>query len=482
MLRIDIYLEVMIKLKLRPVATFGSLLFAFVVQCVPAFAFTSIDSFSGVDQSFTDGFSFRSTAEKGHDNFAFREERERSQKEEKSAKDYKDSEREWRFHKLFQTGVLFDSNPESSQHDPDGDLVYGYNSSLGMSRRSENVFFSLFTNNSYSDYVENQKNSRYSNSENMQYNLNFKRLKINISDSFKPDTALAVGERTELLPGGEASSASDLSKRKVYTYSNSLNIDSSYTLSPKTSLTYNHIYSYYYFPVAGNSETTNSFSSKTNTFRPGVTYKIRPKVNVFANYALEMIDYFEAKGDTLHPQTHTFSTGLDWKMNPKTGLGFSVSYLLRDYLTDHIKNIDGLVLTWSVSRQITQKIFATASFSKDVQQSLDQSMNSSLQEDKYFYGLNLTWKITQKMFLSGQVSAQLNSREGFVTLRDVDNETLTFTRPMEDQSYRWGLGFNWNLKKDLIITLLYEFLNHNSSFKNFEYEDHRALAAVNFKF
>ncbi len=420
-----------------------------------------IDAFSGADQSFSAGYQETRFAE----DFHLREAYGPLLTEQLSTVDT------WQFKKDISVGFTYDSNIFSSRNDPKDDIFYTYSPTLGVRRKGHKSYIENFYTLSYVDYVEDQKLSRpnQKNTTKMEYKTD--KLSINVSNVFEPNTAYAIGERTE-LKAAETS--------KVITYTDDANMEINYKITPKTSFDFDWNYKIFYFPVSGNSLAANSFSSQTHIFTPGLFYQITPKTSVFAKYGFEIVDFFQGGGFASKAMSTT--VGVAGKITPKTGLSASLGYKTRKYNETSLGNFEGYTFRAAVSRRFLPKIAGTVSYSRDTQEDFSIQGSRSTSQEVEFFGLNLTWFLYPHLTLDGGASAGFNSRQGLFTKVDPENSTLTFTRPEETHFYEWNLNLNWHPRPFVEFFIGYKYFNHGGTFKGFQYDDQRLTATGSLRF
>ena len=418
---------------------------------------------SGLDQTFSAGYSQQSFADSFHST-AF---------EEPAAEEDKAGWDHWTFYKGFNFSTTYDSNIFLAHADEVEDGILTYTPTIGISRGGRYDYFQTFYDLSYVEYIDNGKLSRFNHSLTTRMGYRFPKLKVDIYNNLKPDTAYSTGERTELR-SAETS--------RVITYSDHLLARADYELTEKTRLSYTHRYILYYFPSSSNSISTNNFSSQTHIFSPRISYRISQKTDIYAQYDLETADFFE--GGLYGSRSHVASAGISGKLAPKTSVNFGLGYRWRDYGNQTAaQNEEDFQWKAAISQRITNKISATLWAARDLQEDL-ANISSTLSANRlvHFYGLNMTWQATRHIDLQTGMSVGYDEKEGLVTITDPDNSRLTLTRQLEDNFYEGNISLNWNPRSFVAVLVGYKYFKKESSFKNFEYDDHKAVASIRLKF
>ena len=430
-----------------------------------AFAMRDIDSLSGADQRFT----VENSQEVFSENFHQKELLAGTAIVDEATKQPLGS---WKFYRQIKAGVLHDDNYSATYRDPKPETIYTYTPTVGMSHRSEYTYMKMFYNLSYSDYVQNQKLSRFNQDQYTSLRFKFNRLTVSFENTFKPDSAFVQGEKTELHT---------TDGKHVITYFNTAQLKTEYKFSPKTDLSFLYSNDVFYFPKTNITATDNSSqSTMTHKFIPKIAYRLTPKTSVFVDYKYTVVNYF--KGGDFGSHENAADIGVEGRIFSGLGVNLSMGYNYLDYLDVHSPALKGLTFQFGVSKKILPKVQATLSATREVGQDLGSSGFESSQFDKDFYGLNLTWKASSHITVDAEGSVGYTSHDGMITLPDLDNPRLTFTRPREDQIYKWGIKLLWNPKPFFDLLLAYEYVNQNSSFKDFEYYAHRLAGYLSYKF
>jgi hypothetical protein len=429
-----------------------------------AFAFSDFDSLSGVDRRFTTENFQEVFAETFHKNEILSE----SPIVDEVKLQPLDS---WRYYRSFASGVNYDTNASATVRDPKPEVVYSYSPVVGMSHRTQYTYLKMFYNLSYADYVHNDKSSRFNNSHTTDLRYNFNHLKVNITNSFKPDSSFVQGERTDLKT---------TDGKNVLTYANGTNINVEYKHSSKTSLTYSYENSLFYFPKTDNVDADNSLqSSMTHTFSPKLTYRIKPKTSIFLEHKYGILDFY--KGG-LGTHENVVNAGVSGKIFSNIGISVAAGYNYLEFMKSNAPAIGGFNYSVGVSKKILPKVRATLSTTRMTNREYDTILYETNKFVKNFYGMNLSWRVSPKVNVDAEASAGYTDREGFITRADLDNPTNRYRRPREDQLYKLGLRLTWDPRPYFSLMLGYEYVNANSSFKDFEYYSHKFATSFSYKF
>ena len=424
-----------------------------------------INALSGADQTFTIEHRYESFAENFHRSEILAE----SPLVDETKKQPLDS---WRYTRDFKVNAFHSDNHSTSLHDPKPETVFTYSPAVGLSHRRQNVFISMFYNLSYADFVQNQKSSRLNKSQKTELRFNFNRLTVTLNNLFKPDSAFVQGERTELRT---------TDGKHVITYFNSMQLNALYKVSPKTEFSFLYGDELFYFPNTKNINTNNqSQSTLTQTFSPKLSYRLTPKTKVFADYTFGIVNYF--KGGTFGSRENSAHVGVGGKIFSDVGVNLSAGYSYVEYLKSVSPALKGFNFNLGVSKKIFPKVRASLSTTHEIGQNFDSALFESNALNKDFYGLILSWRAAPQITVDAEGTVGLSSRQGLITLTDPDNPTMTFTRPREEDTYRWGLRLRWAPRPFFDLLLAYEYINRNSSFKDFEYDAHQLAGSLNYKF
>ncbi len=437
---------------LRPFTFKAIFIFLILLRPNDLLAFQDMDKYRGADQSFTTEYNQETFAENFHKQELLAEQPPVDEVE-KQPLDL------WRYYRTFSSGIFHSSNFSATYRDPKPETIFTYGYTGGMSHRTQYTFIKMFYGLSYADYVQNDKSSRFSNNLATSLQFKFNRLKINITNQFRPDTAFVQGERTDLKT---------TQGKNVLIYSNAFNVVADYKYSPKTTLSYTYTNSLSYFPRTTDVTTDNSGqSTMTHTFSPKVSYQLTPKTSIFLDHSFIVERYLS--GDVYGTHAYNADIGVNSRLFTGIGLSLSVGYFYDQFLKTNNPPVKGLGFSAGISKKISPKVQGTLTASHQITRDYDSSLfkSSSLYKDSY--SLNLTWKALRHVTVEAEGTAVYTARDGYITMPDLDNPANLYTRPREDQLYKFGLRLNWLPKDFFNFVLAYEFTNQNASFKNFEY-------------
>ncbi|MBI4352817.1 MAG: outer membrane beta-barrel protein [Candidatus Omnitrophica bacterium] len=434
----------MFQKKLRSAGLLVFLSFGFL-STVPGFALQSIDTSSGLDQTFTAGYSQRSFAESFHKDFD-------------APLALEEAWDQWRFYKGINVSGAYDSNIFAAKTNEKDDEFFTYTPTVGVSRKGGQAYFETYYDLSYVDYIENEKLSRFNHSLTSTGGYQWTKLKLDVVNNFRPDTAYAVGERTELR-SAEGS--------RVVTYADNGQARLSYELSPKTSFAYTQAWSIYYFPTGPNTRGVHTLSSQTYTFSPSVSYKLTPKISLNGQYSYATADFY--KGGRFDSGSHAFGGGISGRVAPKTNLSFNAGYRFRNYDDASLTDEEDFEMQVAASHRLTSKLLLTAWYSRDLGENFDTVQSAVTNEIKDFVGLNLTWNITPHLALDSQGSV------GFTDRPDASPD-------VENEYYETSVALNWSPKENFAVALGYKFFDKESNLDEFEYKDHKVVTSLKWMF
>ncbi len=378
-----------------------------------------------------------------------------------------DKKGEWQPHGSFDFSTIYDSNLFNSRIDPKGDLIYSYLATVGFERQGDRAYFDTTYDLAYSDFVENEKLSRFGHSISSRFRWNDDRWKFNFENNFKPDSPYNVGERTEflLLEPSSIIATSDTARAHV-----------SYELAPQWKLLYTQRYSIHYF----HNEVDEPFSSQAFIFNPKIMHEINDKTALYVSYSYRVQDFF--KQGVFSSGQHIPRAGLVTSLGPTTELSANVGYAFRDYEDLENEDHDGLVAKVEVTQRLFRRGTLTLWGVKYLDENFDTSVVDSPNEDAHFIGADFVWRVSPALELKSGASAGFTSREGLATVADPDNSSLTFTRELESDFYGCSADVKWKLNSQWAVLLGYKFFNKNSSFKDFEYDDHKVVGSIRVDF
>ncbi len=418
---------------------------------------------SGLDQSFSAGYSQKSFAQSFHGS-AF---------EEPTEEEGKESGETWQVLKGFNFSTVYDSNIFLTRDKEKDDEILIYTPSIGFVRKGRNNLLRTLYDLSYSEYIENGKLSRFNHSWTTELKYRFPKLKIDFYNNFKPDTAYAIGERTELR-SAESS--------KVITYADDALGQIDYGVTAKTHILYTQRYNVFYFPAASNAPLTNRYSSQTHGFNPRVTYQLTPKTDVYADYEFDTSDFFQGGGYS--SDSDVVGAGVNRKITPNTKASLELGYRWRDYHdNDNAQDEKAFQFKAAVSQRLTTKTSVTFWATRGLQEDL-ANITSTLSANRivFYYGANLTWQISRVIDFQSGMSIGYDKKDGHITQTDPDNSKLAYTRSLDNNFYESNVSLNWSPRPYVSATVGYKYFKKESTFKNFEYDDHKVVAAIRLKF
>jgi hypothetical protein len=424
-----------------------------------AFASKALDNATGLDQSFTSGYTSRAFAEDLHYQQAYGN----YLQEKKVSTD-------WIITKVFSPSVTYDSNVTSTRNDPKDDIIYGYTGTVGVARQLKKVFISSFYTVAGTQNVEQEESNVVNHSFGQEVRYIGNRVNVSFTNSFTPSSQYSTGERTELQVDN---------KTKVTTVADNASLVVGYRVSPKTKVDWNLGYRLFYFPVAQTSAAVNGFSEYTITTGPQLTYQILPKTNLSAAYSFERSYFYE--GGEFSSKSDTITIGTTTRVTPKISVSGSVGYTMRSY-DNNVLAFNSLNLNLGGTYRLTEKVFWSLGYQSNTSEDFDALLGENKTQDNYSYVTNLSWRISGRMSANLGGSIIVTSKEGFITLPDPDNSTLAFTRELENIAYEWDASWDWTPAPYVSFKLGYRYLNQNSSFVDFEFDDQRFLGSANCRF
>ncbi|MBI3316310.1 MAG: outer membrane beta-barrel protein [Candidatus Omnitrophica bacterium] len=410
-----------------------------------------LDAAAGVDQSFAIGQKQKQFGQAFHQREAYG-----------LPKEAEGPAGEWQMTKKMIVRAAYDGNLFSEYNDPKEDFIHTYTPSLSWMRRGEFTQVTSKLDASYARYVTNHKQSGLSTNHNLNMSYKKNRLSASLVNVFKPRSKFAVGDRGELRSPG---------KEQVLTWTDNATATLVYKISPKTKASFKFDYSLFFFPVAGNSVATNAQSTQTYSWGPKFTYALTPKLDVYTAYEWEEVNYFQ--GGNTPSGSEKVSLGADGKLTPKTGLSVDLAYANREYRDKTRPGVDGLYLKTGISRKLSGKLTSSFSYTTDVAEDFNTQAGQEGQSSSDTYQASITWAISPRLSLDGSTSYLIRSKKGIIEMADLENATLKHQREQEDTVFECGTSLTWTPRSYMNFVIGYKFLNKNSTFKNFEYDNHR---------
>lgn len=442
----------------------------FVVNGQPLWAYSEdIDALTGEGQLFTEGYASRYYGE----NFTWSQEKDIKGIREgpvflgPSAK----PRAAWRAHGSISTAAVYDTNPSGTYNDPDGEFTHSYNASWGLSRRQHKTYLAAFYQIGASRFIESEKSNFVSHNQRTEFRWKGNKFRMEFTNSFTPATSFATGERTELETAG---------RKRVHTWADNATLTLHYLPSAKTDITVSPGWDMLYFPALENSEAVNGFSTRSYRVKSAISYKWRPKTSVHANYLWEYADFFETGGE-LNAVNQVPTIGITTRLGSKIGIGLDAGLHMREY-DETTPTSTGLYLGTGIYRQLTPKIGGSFYYTRDTTQDFDAIQSQTFEQVANFFGTTLNWQLSSRMRLEADASLGLNAKEGEIALADIENPRAIYTRGQDDAIITWGVTWRWKPRRFMDVLLGYKYTNKNSTFKDFEYEQHKIAASASSKF
>ena len=432
-----------------------------------------------------------------------------------------------RVRKSFRVDTLYDTNIFTTRNDPKDELLFLYQPSLGfeLGREGETrAFLSTFYNIAYADYAKDHNPDHLNQEHTVTMGLRGKKVAIRLSNQFQPNTAF----QTDLFTGN---------LQQVVAYSDNADATLTYHWTPKIDLAATYNYSVFYLPVlSGGGDTVldqgnkalQGLSYQQNGISPKITYEMNAKNTLNFDSSFSVSDYFQGAGYSaktykvsggfLHRLTSqtdiSGGLGYTWKdyllpiyptlkgetwnielwhqLAPKTDVRLKVEYAVKDDLlpifsasTTTASSTTPLAsTTWTAiaRHEFSPKLVLTLTAGEGTNSTFDftrfDSNTNILTAVSDNYGADLRWFMTPRMSVDGYMNVTLNSGDKLSTFVDPDNPTLSFTRTLEQQIYRWGFAWRWQRGPVWSYYLTYQSFTEQASFKNLEYDDEKLSGSV----
>ena len=382
--------------------------------------------------------------------------------------------------KAFAFSTEYDSNVFLRRNDPKDDVSFIYTPSVGIvrGRKGETKsYLQTFYNLTYVDHVEYQKLSRFNHQILSKIGWRTDKLRVDISNDARPYSAKSAADRTELHSSTTA---------QVIDHSDTFRLSVAYDVTPKITLSHAYGYAIDYFAASSNENNrgVEHSSEQVHSFNPRISYAWTAKTTLYTDYQFKMSDFF--RGGQFASKTQTFNFGLNHVFSLKTALNTQAGWAFNDFNEDGIRSGNGFVYRAAVIHKFSEKLSGTLYTAKSLGKSYEAAgatiFTESLNVDIYSGGVALGWAVTPSMNLKTGFKALFTHRDGYITLTDTENPSLSFTREHEDEIYAWNVDWSWVPKGSWAYYLRYELYNHNASFKNFEYTAYSLLGSLQYTF
>lgn len=377
----------------------------------------------------------------------------------------------------FANAIVYDSNLFNSRRNPEGELILTPTGTLGLYRGEPGVTPTFFENEysvTYIDYSEHDKLDQLSHLNRTRYDWYGKKNSLRVYNNFRPLSPRETTDRREFR--GVDSRAS------VTATSNQFGVRFGHEISPRIFFEGDFKHEIYYFPesVGGNSSADELLSHQNHFISPKIVYELSAKTKVFIEYGFETADYF--KGGEFRFKSHRLQSGFLTQFNPKLSYQFQSGYKTRNFGEQVYRDEDLFIYKTAVNYQFTSKLSGSIYGSRDLGLDLDLDgfvgPEISISRDVTSAGVVLALDDTLWSQWTIQAAVGWGSKDGQATLPDPDDLTIVHTREKLDHSYSLGASYFWRRSPLDAYKIAYRFLSKNSSFKNFEYEEHQILFAV----
>lgn len=387
----------------------------------------------------------------------------------------------FKFHSGFSNTAVYESNLYDTRLDPVDDLITLPTVWMGVSRGIEGLserYFEADYGLTYMNYVEDDKLDHLAHTQYTQFDWRGKKLALSLQNTFSPLSPTGTASRRELRTAGGGNA--------VIATSNSFAFKSAYEIGPKLTFknTWGHSVVYYPESASGNNREIERQSRQVHSLAPRFEYQVTAKTTVFTGYQFETGDYF--KGGVLAFKSHTVLAGLETRPNPKTSWLFQGGYKYKDLNQPGFDDAELFIYNAAWRRQVAAKLLLSLTVAGTLGRGSDTtdpadavSASGDSGTGTAEMGAALTWAMSERMSLSLTGGIDVESKEGAITLADADNPLVTFSRQREDIGYSWGIGWRWARTAFDEYYVGYKYYNQNSSFKDFEYEDHQVVGSVN---
>lgn len=260
-----------------------------------------------------------------------------------------------------------------------------------------------------------------------------------------------------------------------------------------------------------NTELTGPVISSTNTFLPGVEYRLTSRFSLGASATWARIDFQTADlADQLNRDEYLVGPTLYWKILPKSDLGLSYQYGQKRFDTQTDRDVTRHVITVGVRGSLTAKLSSTFRAGYEIREAdtatqrgysglslggdwtyhpterttlmliTDRSVYESTFGSSPYFVSNTATVFAEQRF-GPKLTANVRVTGG--TNQYPTKETVGGrTKFREDLLYGWGGAVYYDLQRWLRLGLDYSTTRRSSNFSDFSFKDDRFSATVTFQF
>lgn len=377
-------------------------------------------------------------------------------------------------------GAVYDSNPRGEYHDDDDEVYHAYSTMIGFRNGNPNIANPYVDQNyelTYLDYIENDKNSRFNHSFTTDVKHDQGKTVWTIRNQFIPASSRNTADRRELRRGGNS---------EIVAHSDYFNASVEHSLTAHWLLYYQHNYKIEYYPQSSNPGNVGveAFSNQRHEFVPGFAYKFSDKSQLYFDTQFGTSDYLK-DGIYAH-QSRRYRLGFKTNLTPKTYYENYIGYYVRDYNLNEIRDDESIIYDVSIIYQATPKSFIRVSTGKDLAEDLDFTGSTGFAQSSnrhdYYVRASYDWFVStaQRINLYSQVS--WTGRDGVIRMDDIENPNIEYARTREDNNFEWGIFWLWTPRPNQEYTIGYRYYERESTFKDFEFIDHKIIGSAKYKF
>ncbi len=197
-------------------------------------------------------------------------------------------------------------------------------------------------------------------------------------------------------------------------------------------------------------------------------FKFMPKTSAFMQYKYTNVDF--DKNVLPDSDQHDVYMGLDWKISSKSHGRIKLGYGHKTFSDDAYSDLDTFNLELDASHQISRKTTIIARAFSGFNESMITASRAILANE---VSLELDQKITGKISMNITGSYHRDDFQGKMTYGNK-------TKERNDNFYKAGLEFRYEMLKWLNLAAGYRFLQRDSNFSAFDYTNNTGYFTVLF--
>lgn len=200
-------------------------------------------------------------------------------------------------------------------------------------------------------------------------------------------------------------------------------------------------------------EDRNSFMDRAENSLAGyVYYRFMPKTSAFVEYEYVVIDF--DKSSDFDGNEHNIFGGLTWEASEKTKGTVKVGYGIKDFKGSSIESFRGYLMQADMDYNITSRHSLKL-------RAVRETNETNVYGSDFFITTGFSLRYLQKF--TGKITGKCDLSYG------VDSYHGLYER--EDNTWKFGIGFTYNIQKWLITEADYRYTNRDSSIDYLGYKN-----------